>query len=124
MESDLVISRNVNVKLVELLMVTERKRWANKQYSRRECIEILGIPTSVSDNALENKIQEVFRGIIVEGDAQNIDLCHRLKGKVSKGRVILKLSKRKDAEKIKLNKKKLKNIDHKKIGCHLEQWYL
>ena len=105
-------------------MVTERKCWANKQYSRRECIEISGIPASVSDNALENKIQEVFRGIIVEGDAQNIDLCHRLKGKVSKGRVILKLSKRKDAEKIKLNKKKLKNIDHKKIGCHLERWYL
>ena len=42
--------------------------------------------------------------------------CHRLKGNGSKGRVILKLSKRKDAEKIKLNKKKLKNIDHKKIG--------
>ena len=41
---------------------------------------------------------------------------HRLKGKGSKGSVILKVSKRKDAEKIKLNKKKLKNIDHKKIG--------
>ena len=35
-------------------------------------------------------------------------------GKGSKGRVILKPSKRKDAEKLKLHKKKLKNIDHKK----------
>ena len=43
-------------------------------------------------------------------------MCHCLKGKGSKGRVILKFSRRKDAEKIKLNKKKLKNIDHKKIG--------
>ena len=116
MESDLTISRNVNVKLMERLVVTERKCWANEQYSRRECLEISGIPESVSDNALEDKIQGVLRGIDAEVDTENIESCHRLKGKGSKGRVILKLSKRKDAEKIKLNKKKLKNIDHRKIG--------
>ena len=36
------------------------------------------------------------------------------KGEKRKGHP--KLSDRKDAEKIKLNKKKLKNVDHKKIG--------
>ena len=116
MESDLAISRNVNVKLVERLVVTERKCWANEQYSRRECLEISGIPESVSGNTLEDKIQGVLCGIDVEVDTENIESCHRLKGKGSKGKVILKLSKRKDAEKIKSNKKKLKNIDHKKIG--------
>ena len=115
MESDLAISRNVNVKLVEFLVVTERKCWANEQYSRRECLEISGIPESVSDNALEDKIQGVLRGIDVEVDTENIESGHHLKGKGSNGKVILKLSKRKDAEKIKLNKKKLKNIDHKKM---------
>ena len=39
------------------LVVTERKSWANKQCSRRECLEILAIPESVTDNALEDKIQ-------------------------------------------------------------------
>ena len=34
--------------------------------------------------------------------------------------MILKLSKRRDAEKVKLNKEKLKNIDHKKIGLSSE----
>ena len=34
MESELTISRNVNVKLMERLVVTERKCWANKQYSK------------------------------------------------------------------------------------------
>ena len=101
---------------MERLVATERKCWANEQYSKRECLEISGIPESVSDNALEDKIQGVLRGIDAEVDTENIESCHRLKGKGSKGRVILKLSKRKDAEKIKLNKKKLKNIDHKKIG--------
>ena len=81
-----------------------------------ECLKIPGIPKSVSDNALEDKIQGVLHGIDAKVDTENIESCHRLKGKGSKGRVILKLSKRKDAEKIKLNKKKLKNIDHRKIG--------
>ena len=116
MESDLVISQNVNVKLVGRLVVTERKCWANEQYSRRECLEISGIPESVSDNALEDKIQGGTKWNDAEVDAENIESCHRLKGKGSKGRVILKLSKRKDAEKIKSNKKKMENIDHRKIG--------
>ena len=124
MESDLAISRNINVKLVERLVVTGRKCWASEQYSRRECLKISGIPESVSDNALEDKIQGVLRGIDVEVDIENIESCHRLKGKGSKGKVILKLSKRKDAQKIKLNKKKLKNIDHKKVGLSSERRYL
>ena len=75
-----------------------------------------GILEQVIDNTHEDKIQAVLRGIDVEVDRENIESHHRLKGKGSKGRVILKLSKRRDAEKVKLNKKKLKNIDHKKIG--------
>ena len=100
---------------MERLVVTERKCWGNEQYSRRECLEISGIPESVSDNALEDKIQGALRGIDVEVDTENTESRHRLKRKGNKGKVILKRSKRKDAEKIKLNKKKLKNIDHKKI---------
>ena len=95
MESDLAISRNVNVKLVEFFVVTKRK-----------CI-----PESVSDNALEDKVLGVLRGIDVEVDIENIESCYRLKGKV-----IPKLSKRKDTDKIKSNKKKIKTIDHKRIG--------
>ena len=59
-ESDLAISRNVNVKLVERLVVTEQKFWTNEQYSRRECLEISVIPESVSDSALKDKIQTVL----------------------------------------------------------------
>ena len=46
-KSDLAISRKVNVKLMERIMVTERKCLANEQYLRRECLEISGIPESV-----------------------------------------------------------------------------
>ena len=35
---------------------------------QRECVEISGIPESVSDNALEDKIPGVLRGIDAEVD--------------------------------------------------------
>ena len=60
MESGLAISRNLNVKIVERLVVTELKWWTNEQYSRREYLEISGISELVSDNALEDKIQGIF----------------------------------------------------------------
>ena len=42
--------------------------------------------------------------------------CDRLKEKGNKGKVVLKLSKRKDADEIKLNKEKLKKSNLKNIG--------
>ena len=105
MEFDLVLSRNVNVKLVECLVITEWKCCGSVQYSKRECLEISGIPELVSDTTLEDKIQGVLHGINVEVDPENTELCHRLKQKGNKGKVILKLSKRKDANKTRLNKK-------------------
>ena len=47
LESELAISRNVNNKLTKQLILAERKCWANEQYSRRECLEISGIPKSI-----------------------------------------------------------------------------
>ena len=43
LESDLAISRYVNNQLTNQLILVERKCWANKQYSRRECLEISGV---------------------------------------------------------------------------------
>ena len=106
MKSDHAISSNVNVKLVEHLVVNEQECCVNEQYSRKGCLEVSGIPGSISDNAHEDKIQGVLREISVEVDTENIESYHHLKGKGNKGKVILKLSKRKNAEKIKLNKNK------------------
>ena len=96
----------------------KRKCWANEQYSRRQCLEISSILEPVG--ALEDKIQGVLRGIVVEVDLENIESYlqeeRKKERKGNKGKVIRKLSKREDADKIILNKKKLKNIDHIKIG--------
>ena len=55
LESDLHISRNVNDKLSDKLVVLERKCHANEQYSRRKCLEISGIHAEVGDKDIEKK---------------------------------------------------------------------
>ena len=47
LESDLHISRNINDKLSDKLTVLAGKCHANEQYSRKECLEISGIPAEV-----------------------------------------------------------------------------
>ena len=68
-EADVAIVKNVNEKLVNQLIKTERQCWANAQYSRRECLEVVGIPTSIPNDSLEANISisrvKTFRHVIV-----------------------------------------------------------
>ena len=94
-ESDLEISRNV--KLVDQVTRLERKCWENEQYSRRECIEISGIPQSIRQLDLGKTVLHVFDKIDAPVDPQNIEACHRLKSDDNgrSNKVIVKFSKRK-----------------------------
>ena len=49
LKSDFSATRIKNNSLNERLIALERKCWAIAQYSRREYLEITGIPSSVSD---------------------------------------------------------------------------
>ena len=44
LESELSVARQVNNKLKEHIVSLERQCWCNSQYSRREYLEISGIP--------------------------------------------------------------------------------
>ena len=59
LESDLAVSQNVNNKVTKQLILPERK-WANKQYSRRECFEMSGIPEPIHDDDLEDCILKIL----------------------------------------------------------------
>ena len=56
MKSDMSVTKKVNTLLSERLQTIEKQCWANAQYSRRECLEISGIPSSVSDNDLQDVV--------------------------------------------------------------------
>ena len=54
------------------------------QYSRRNNVEISGIPRSVSDNQLEEKVVDILKAIDVNIISNEIDAFHRLGKKKKK----------------------------------------
>ena len=96
LENDLAIGRNVYEKLRQQLILVEERSWENQQYSRRECLEITGIPESIQDDDLEDYVFKIFNVLDTPVDPENIKTCHRLKSKARPKNVIIKFSKKKD----------------------------
>ena len=116
MESQLLVTRRVNDNLVKQNRILERKCAANEQYSRRECLEISGIPDSIPNNDLEETVLKIFNETGVTVNSRDVEACHRLKQKANPKKVIIKLSKRKDVVRVMTNKKKLKSMKPQNIG--------
>ena len=112
LESSLAVSKNVNDQLLKRVVDLERQTNANSQYSRRECLEISGIPKKVDDDNLEAKVCEIFSSIDVEVSTDRVEACHRLKN----NRTIIKFSNRKDCVKVLKNRSKLKVSDKTVLG--------
>ena len=63
LESENVVIKQANCLLSKQLVDMERKCWANAQYSKRECIEMVGISNSVNNSEVEDKVLTVFQKI-------------------------------------------------------------
>ena len=55
LEADLAIARNANSLLPFRLVDTERQCWASAQYSRRETLEIVSLPKTLTNDEAETK---------------------------------------------------------------------
>ena len=117
LESEIIVVKKVNNELQKQLITTERQCWANAQYSRRECIEVAGIPSSVKDENLEDKVLKVLHKLGVEIEGDNIEACHRIKK--DSDRTIIKFNKRKDCQQVMKVKKDLKNMTFTDIDLPL-----
>ena len=53
-------------------MQTEIQCWANAQFSRRNTIEVVGIPLSIRDQDLESKMRNIFEEIGVNIDERDV----------------------------------------------------
>ena len=82
-----------------------------------ECLEITGVPDSISNDNLEKTTIKTFDNLDVAKDPSNIEDCHWLKSNGSK-EVIIKFARRKDANLIRKNKNKLKGINLCSIGIN------
>ena len=99
--------------LNEKLIALERQFWANTQYSRRECLEITVILSSVSDKDLEEVLCKAITKAGVDITADDIEDCHHVG---NKGQTIIKFGKRKVSRQVlsvrkDLNKVKMSDID-------------
>ena len=104
--STLAVNQAVTKQLQNKIVQLERMCHANNQYSRRETLEIVGIPESVKDADLEREALDIFNSVGVASAPIDIHACHRIKG----GKTIVKLVYRKQAQAIAKNKMKLKNV--------------
>ena len=93
------------------IVVLERKCWSNEQYSRCECLEISGIPSDTEADELEETVLKVFEKLDVDVDSKNMEDFHWLKTRNSSKKVIIKLSKRKDADNVRQVEKKMKSLN-------------
>ena len=112
LESTLLVTKNVNTKLVSRIEDLERLVHANAQYSRRECLEVAGIPPQIGNEQLEDKVCDIFSSIDVKLNSRDIEACHRIKN----DRTIVKFANRKDCVKVLQNRKKLKDCDMTLLG--------
>ena len=101
----MIIIKQVNTRLCDKMKLLERQCWANKQYSRRECLEISGVPESVTDNDLEGKVLKLLEKIDFEVHHDHIEACHWIKPNAGPKKVIIKMPRRKDAVKIRRARK-------------------
>ena len=85
----------------------ERNMHRMEQYSRPECIKVIGIPSSITNDLLEEHVLLIFEKLGVVLETMDILACHRF-GKTN--RVIAKLLNRKDSQYISEKKHKLRNI--------------
>ena len=92
----------------------EKSHLKSLQYTRRESIEICGLPESIDDKKLEetciNILDDIGCGIINESQ---IHACHRLK---NRKKTIIRFVNRKHANLALHNRKELAKLDREKYG--------
>ena len=93
-------------------MTMKRRCHANEQYSRRECLEILGILASIA----ESKMLEIWRESNVPIEHTSAEDCHDFPSKGSPNKIIIKLNYRKGIRRILLNKNKLKSLKPESVN--------
>ena len=119
LRSDLSVTKLVNTKLKEKVVSLERQTWSNSQYYRRECLELSGILETIENKDLEGTVLGIFEKLDVMVDPSNVEDCHWTKSSKGPKMVIVKLSRRKDANKIRLLKKGLKGMNLSSLGINL-----
>ena len=101
------LRKKVNV-LENKILTLESEHNSLEQYERRNNIEITGIPDSVPDQNLEEKVVDILNEITVNVSAKDIEPCHRVGvSKNSSKKTVVRFINRKHAKKTLVSRKNL-----------------
>lgn len=113
------ILREENIALKKKVNDLEERLVETEQYSRRNCLEIQGIPEDRNENLFE-KVKQVGRALDVSIEENMIDVCHRLKKRSSDDNrpagIIVKFVRRVDAEEILRKRRVKRNLSTRHMG--------
>ena len=91
------------------ILTLESEHSSLKQYGRRNKIEITGIPDSVLDQNLEEKVLDILNEITVNVSTKDIEVCHRVGvSKNSSKKTIVHFINRKHAKEALTSRKNLR----------------
>ena len=110
-ESSLVVTKTVNDNLLNRITTLERSLHAQKQYSRREYLEIVGIPIFIDDKNLQSTVCNILNEIDVPCGSEDLEDCHRIKG----DRTIVNFSSGRKSSEVLRKKEKIKKYCWLKI---------
>ena len=117
-----IVVKNVNAKLEERIISLEKSQAKSEQYSRRNYIELSGIPNDIPENNLEKVLIDICHDSDVEVEPKDIEGFHRLPvsrfSKDSNKSVILKFVDTKHPEAMLRNKKSISNKDFSHLNVH------
>ncbi|XP_022188927.1 uncharacterized protein LOC111047474 [Nilaparvata lugens] len=88
-----------------------------QQYSRRNNVEIYGVPTTQGEN-VSKIVLDVCKSVGMDISKHSIDACHRLKKRNNRptSGIIVKFVRRTDAEDLLLRRKKKRDLNTNHIG--------
>ena len=78
LNKQILICKSVNKHLEEKVAKLEKAQAMSEQYSRRNNIELAGIPNSIKDNVLEETIINICKEHGIDISPMDIEACHKL----------------------------------------------
>ena len=78
LQSELPLAKQMKSILSDRLVPIEGQCWSNAPCSRRECLELVGVPSCLSDCDLEEKVLTIFENVGFPIEGNNNEACHRI----------------------------------------------
>ena len=116
LEGNYVFTKNSNSLMAKRIETLEKRQCKISQYSKNRQLELHRVPEEIEKHALKKSVTEFLSLTGQEVKEEDLDKCHRLKGKNTS--VILEFRARDVRDTVFFGRKNLKGKIHPDCKCH------